>query len=165
MGQTAAETAREIAALRHETERLLDELEGRVHRTLEVRNQVTASVRANPIVLAAGAVVAGLVVLALWYRSWKRARERRKPLNRLRRGVRAFGREAGVRARRAGLALEGHYDEEEPVQGKRTQEPGMVAKLGGAVASAATLALVDRFVRWLSTQRRTTTVQEENTGA
>ena len=52
MGETAADTARELGALRGETERLLDALEGRARRVLDVEQQVEAN---RPLAMALGA--------------------------------------------------------------------------------------------------------------
>jgi hypothetical protein len=153
VGETAADTAREIEALRSETERLLDALEGRARRVLNVRDQVQAQVKSNPalvaLVGAGAALLAVATVLAIWYRNYQRAKEARRPINRLRRGAEVIGTEARERARRAGEAIRGeppYHDEEQAKQ----QESGMAQRLAGAVAASATLALVDQFTRWLA---------------
>ncbi|MBX5492248.1 MAG: hypothetical protein IRZ14_13925 [Chloroflexi bacterium] len=135
MGETAADTAREIAVLRRETERLLDALERRARASLDVRQQVLAH-PALPLVVAGAGAVLGVTVLALWYRSYRRARAARRPLARLQRGVEAFGTEALTRARLAGQALRG----EEPVREAAPPEPPLRPRLLRALAAGATLA-------------------------
>jgi hypothetical protein len=151
VGQTAADTAREVEALRVETERLLDALEGRARRTLDVRQQVQQFAQANPVLaplLPIGAAVLAVgVVLAIWYRNYKRAQEARRPINRLRRGAEHLGEEARARAGRVGRAVRGEPDDAEQA---KQQEASMVQRVAGAVAASATLALVDQFTRWLA---------------
>jgi hypothetical protein len=143
VGETAAATAREIAALRAETERLLDEVEGRARRALDVPKQLAA----NPVFVGVGAVVAVIAVLALWYRSYRRAQEARRPIARLRRGAAALGEQARTRAERIRLALRDVPLEPQPTEGPSAS---LTEKIAGAVAASATLALVDQFTRWLS---------------
>jgi hypothetical protein len=143
VGETAAATAREIAALRGETDRLLDEVEGRARRALEVPKQLAA----NPVFVGLGAVAAVAVVVALWYRSFRRAQEARRPIARLRRGAAAFGETARTRAERIRLALSDVPLEPQPTEAPSASLP---EKIAGALAASATLALVDQFTRWLS---------------
>jgi hypothetical protein len=145
VGETAAETAREVAALRAETERLLDALESQARRTLDVRRQVAT----HPIVVAAVGLVAVLTVLGLWYRSYRRAQEARRPVVRLRRGAAALGEEARTRARRVGRALSGEAEEAKTREAE-AQDASLPQKLLGTMAATATLALVDQVTRWLS---------------
>lgn len=135
MGETAADTAREIAALRQETEQLLDALERRARQGLELRHLVLAqpAVRVAGAAAAAGAV---LVVLALWYRSYRRAQAARRPLARLRREAAAWGTEALARARLAGQALRG----EEPMHEPPAAPPATAPRVLRALAASATLA-------------------------
>jgi len=143
VGETAAATAREITALRGETDRLLDEVEGRARRALEVPKQLAA----NPVFVGVGAVAGIVVVVALWYRSYRRAQEARRPIARLRRGAAALGESARTRAERIRLALS-----DVPLEPQPTEAPSasLAEKIAGAVAASATLALVDQFTRWLS---------------
>jgi hypothetical protein len=157
VGETAADTARELDALRGETERLLDALEGRARRVLDVERQVEAN---RPLVMALGAgaaILAGLTVLLLWYRSYRRAQEARRPINRLRRGAEAVREEATARARGVGRALRGEWAEDEAAtrEQQKAQEVGLPQRLAGAAAAAATMALVDQFTRWLAKQQTT----------
>jgi hypothetical protein len=143
VGETAAATARELAALRAETDRLLDEVEGRARRALEVPKQLAA----NPVFVGLGGAAALVVVLALWYRSYRRAQEARRPIARLRRGAAALGESARTRAERIRLALGDVPLEPQPTEAPSASLP---EKIAGAVAASATLALVDQFTRWLS---------------
>jgi len=141
VGETAADTAREVGALRDETERLLDALEGRTRQLLDVRQQA-ATHPALPVVAGVVAAAAGAVVLVLWYRSYRRAQEARRPINRLRRGLQAAGSEALPRAQMVGEALRGEdvareHVEEEP-QAQRQAIRGIVA--GATLVGAAYLA-------------------------
>jgi hypothetical protein len=135
VGETAADTAREIAALRQETEQLLDALERRAHQGLELRHVVLAQ-PAVRVVGAAAAAGAALLVLALWYRSYRRARAARHPLARLRREAAAWGAEALTRARLAGQALRG----EEPVRELPPVSPATAPRVLRGLAASATLA-------------------------
>jgi hypothetical protein len=157
VGETAADTARELDALRSETERLLDALEGRARRVLDVQQQVEAN---RPLAMALGAgtaIIAVLTVLLLWYRSYRRAQEARRPINRLRRGAEAVREEATTRARRLGRALRGEWEDDEAAvrEQRKAQEVGVPQRLAGAAAAAATMALVDQFTRWLAKQQTT----------
>ena len=160
MGETAADTARELDALRGETERLLEALEGRARRALDVQRQVDAN---RPLLMTLGAgasLLAVLAVLVLWYRSYRRAQEARRPIPRLRRGAEAVREVATTRARRVGRALRGEPEEaEESATRERAKEQqvSLPQRLVGAAAAAATMALVDQFTRWLA-KRQTTGV-------
>jgi type II secretory pathway component PulM len=158
VGETAADTARELDALRGETERLLDALEGRARQALDVQRQVDAN---RPLALALGAgaaLVAVLTVLLLWYRSYRRAQEARRPINRLRRGAAAVRDEASTRARRVGRAIRGEPAEADEAAAReqvKEQSVSLPQRLAGAAAAAATMALVDQFTRWLAKQQTT----------
>lgn len=165
MGETAADTARELDALRGETERLLDALEGRARRALDVQRQVDAN---RPLAMALGAgaaLVAVLTVLLLWYRSYRRAPDARRPINRLRRGTAVVREEASARARRMGRAIRGAPEEADEAAAReqvKEQSVGLPQRLAGAAAAAATMALVDQFTRWLA-KRQTTGVEHSQT--
>jgi hypothetical protein len=135
VGETAADTAREIAALRRETEQLLDALEQRARQGLDLRHVAMAHPAFR---LARGAAVAGgvLVVLALWYRSYRRAQAARRPLARLRREAAALGAEALTRARLAAQALRGAEPIREPPAASAAPAPRVLR----ALAASATLA-------------------------
>ncbi len=162
MGETAADTARELDALRGETERLLDALEGRARQALDVQRQVVAH---RPLVMVLGggaALLAAVTVLLLWYRSYRRAQEARRPINRLRQGAAAVAEEAGARARRVGRALRGEPEEvhEETTRERvKEQQTTLPQRLVGAAAAAATMALVDQFTRWLAKRQSTGVAQ------
>jgi hypothetical protein len=165
VGETAADTAREVGALREETERLLDALEGRARRALDVQSHVESN---RPLAMALGAgaaAIAVLTVLLLWYRSYRRAQEARRPINRLRHGAAAVREEASTRARRVGRAIRGEPEEADEAAAQervKAQEVGLPQRLVGAAAAAATLALVDQFTRWLA-KRQTTGVEQSQT--
>ena len=156
MGETAADTAREIEALRGETERLLDAVEGRARRVLSLRERAQALVKTNPGLTAAvgvgAALLAAATILAIWYRNYRRAKEARRPINRLRQGAEVIGGEARERARRVRQAIRGEPEQHDQEQAKQ-QETGMMQRVAGAVAASATLALVDQFTRWLAKQQ------------
>jgi len=158
VGETAADTARELDALRGETERLLAALESRARRALDVQRQVEAN---RPLVMLLGAgagLLAALTVLLLWYRSYRRAQKARRPINRLRRGAAAVREEATTRARRVGRALRGEPEEADEAAARervKEQQVSLPQRLVGAAAAAATLALVDQFTRWLAKQQTT----------
>ncbi len=139
MGETAADTAREVAALRAETERLLDALDVRVQRSLAVPRQVAAHPALMPI---AGALVA-LSVLLLWYRSWRRAVRARR-LAAERRRAEAVAAELGL-PREALVPAEARRPTE-----PASEEPGLLQRTLGAVAASAVLAGVDMLARRLS---------------
>jgi hypothetical protein len=151
VGETAADTAREVEALRVETERLLDALEGRARRTLDVQGKLQQLRATNPtlaVALGAGsALLAVAVVLAIWYRNYRRAQEARRPIARLRRGAETLGTEARARAERVGRVIRGEPEDQEQA---KQQEASMMQRLAGAAAASATLALVDQFTRWLA---------------
>jgi hypothetical protein len=136
VGETAAETAAEIAGLRTETSRLLDALQQRGQAFIAARRQAVP----QPVALGALALTSGAVVLALWYRSYRRAAARRRT----------------AALRRAGASLP------PAPRGRETAGAGtgLAEKLVGAVAASATLALVDQFTRWLSARRQQTVRRE-----
>jgi hypothetical protein len=158
VGETAADTARELDALREETDRLLQALEARARRALDVPRQVEAN---RPLAMALGAgtaIVATLTVLLLWYRNYRRAQEARRPINRLRRGAATVREEASTRARRVGRAIRGEpeqADEAAAQEQVKEQQTTLPQRLVGAAAAAATMALVDQFTRWLAKQQTT----------
>jgi hypothetical protein len=143
VGETAADTARELAALRTETERLLGALERRAQHTLEVPRQLATAPALVPVVGA----LAGLTVLFLWYRSWRRAvRARRAAAER---------RQAEALARALGLPEPWLSPAAAPTEAARppADEPSLVQRTLGAVAASAVLAGVDLLARRLSAQR------------
>jgi hypothetical protein len=129
---------------------------------LDVQRQIETN---RPLVQALGAgaaLVAVATVLLLWYRSYRRAQEARRPINRLRRGAETVREEATTRARRVGRAIRGEPEEADGAAARervKEQEVGLPQRLAGAAAAAATMALVDQFTRWLAKQR-TTGVQQ-----
>jgi len=136
VGETAAETAGEIAALRTEASRLLDALQHRGQLFIAARRQAVT----QPAALGALALTSGAIVLALWYRSYRRAQAHRRT----------------AALRRAGANPAAMPSSREPV-GTGT---GLAEKLVGAVAAGATLALVDQFTRWLNTRWQQTVRRE-----
>ncbi len=140
MGETAADTARELAALRAEADRLLEVAEARVRRVLDLPEQARAYAAANPSLttaLGVGAAALGTtVVLALWLRNYRRAQVARQRR----------------RAQRAGSAIPAAAAGEAPAP-PPSREPGLAERIAGAVAASATLALVDQFTRWLAERR------------
>ena len=150
MGETAADTARELGALRAESDRLLDALERQAQRSLEVPRQLAALPAVAPIVGA----VAGLTVLLLWYRSWRRAvRSRRAAAERRR--AEAWARALGIPEALSSPAAV-------PIDTSRApaDEPSLVQRTLGAVAASAVLAGVDLLARRLS-QQRSASIQRE----
>lgn len=77
MGETSAETKREIDALRYELTELVDELERRGRRTMDVRSQV-AEVTDRPAARGALAVGLGMALGGVAYYTLTRAQERRR---------------------------------------------------------------------------------------
>jgi hypothetical protein len=143
VGETAADTARELAALRAESERLLDALDRQTQRTLEVPRQLAA----NPALVPVVGAIAGLTVLLLWYRSWRRAvRARRAAAER---------RRAEAWARAMGLPEPSPSPAPAPTEPPRApaDEPSLLQRTVGAVAASAVLAGVDLLARRLSAQR------------
>ena len=112
-------------------------------RTLELPRQLAALPAVAPIV----GVVAGLTVLFLWYRSWRRAvRSRRAAAER---------RRAAAWARALGLPEPSASPAPAPADTSRApaDEPSLLQRTLGAVAASAVLAGVDLLARRLSEQR------------
>jgi hypothetical protein len=133
---------------------------------------VQQRIEANrPLALAMGAgaaAIAVITVLLLWYRSYRRAREARRPINRLRHGAVAVREEATTRARRVSRAIRGEPEEAEAAAAReqvKAQEVSLPQRLAGAAAAAATLALVDQFTRWLAKRQATGTEQSQSAPA
>lgn len=141
MGETAADTAREVIALRAETERLLDAIERRARDTLDVRQQV-AGTQLVKVAAGAAVAVAGAAVLALWIRSLRQARAARRPGYLLERELQAFGDEALQRTYLVAKALRSENDAREaqpaPVSTPKRVLRGLVA--GATLAGGAYLA-------------------------
>jgi hypothetical protein len=150
VGETAADTARELGALRAESDRLLDALERQAQRSLEVPRQLAASPALVPVV----GTIAGLTVLLLWYRSWRRAvRARRAAAERRR--AEAWAQALGIPETLASPAA-GPADTTRAT----ADEPGLLQRTLGAVAASAVLAGVDLLARRLS-QQRSASIQRE----
>jgi len=141
VGDKAADTARELAALRAESDRLLDALERRAQRTLEVPRQFA------PALVPVVGAVAGLTVLLLWYRSWRRAVHARREAAERRRAE-AWARALGLPEPSASPAAAPTETTSAPAEG-----PSLVERTLGAVAASAVLAGVDLLARRLSAQR------------
>ncbi len=149
MGETSIDTARELGALRGETERLLATLEGRAREVAAVGSQARAFVAASPQVATALGVgvgtVATIAVLAIWMRNYRRAQLARRRRALLRAGATRLEDLAET------LSLPGaHPAAAVPAQPAARQGDGLVERVAGAVVASATLALVDQFTRWLS---------------
>ncbi len=139
MGETPADTAREIAALRAEADRLLGVLDVRVQRSLEAPKRLAAHPALAPILGA----VAVLTVLLLWYRSWRRAVRKRR--------LAAERRQAELVAERLGLPREALVPREaRPPVEPAAEEPSLVQRTLAAIVASAVLAGVDLLARRLS---------------
>jgi len=153
VGETSTDTARELAALRGETERLLATLEGQARQVAAVGSQACAFVAGTHNVATALGLGVGtaatIAVLAIWMRNYRRAQLARRRRALLRAGAtrQDLAETLGLPAAHASAAV--------PAQPAGRQGDGLVERVAGAVVASATLALVDQFTRWLSQRQAT----------
>jgi hypothetical protein len=120
MGATPADTEREITRLRGDMTAALEEVERRVRggvrglataearlTSSRAREDVTQRVRENPTLLGVAGVVAAGAVAYGAYAVINTMRQRRKPQNRLKRGVQTVRDEVSERVERLGENVEG----------------------------------------------------------
>jgi len=149
MGETSADTQREIESLRDDIARTVEELERRTRRLVDLRAQAEAHPTALGVVGLG--VLAGLGVVA--YNAVSGYRESRRPVNRLKRRAGDVADEFGERWSRTREAmpyrLVRNYREDESVDTSR-QEPGMLKKLLWMGLSAGAIALAGLLARRVS---------------
>jgi hypothetical protein len=120
MGATPADTEREITRLRGDMTAAIEEIERRVRAGLRgvakaearltsarTRHEAVESARDNPTLLGVAGVVAAGAVAYGAYALVHNMRERRKPQNRLKRGVQNVRDELSERVERLGEGVEG----------------------------------------------------------
>jgi hypothetical protein len=154
VGETAADTARELAALRAETDRLLEELDGRVRRTLDVPQQVATKRAVVQVVVPVLGGLAALAVLLIWLRNWRRAVRARR--------ARAERQQAEALARELGLPPQALLPPAaaEAERAAAADEPSLLQRTLGALAASGVLALVDYLARRFSAAQWSTIRRE-----
>ncbi len=148
MGETSADTQREIESVRDDVSAIVEELERRARRAVDLRAQ--AAEHPQAVGLVGFGVLAGLAVLG--YNAVSDYRESRKPVNRLKRRARGAREDLGERWSRTRESLPlsvSLHREDEPV-GTASREPGMVKKLLWMGLTAGTIALFGLLARRFS---------------
>ncbi len=149
MGETSADTQREIESLRDDIARTVEELERRARRLVDIRAQ--AEEHPTALGVAGLGVLAGIALVA--YNAVADYRENRRPVNRLKRRAGDVADEFGERWSRTREAIPYRFVKnsrgDEPVDASR-QEPGMVKKLLWMGLSAGAIALAGLLARRVS---------------
>jgi hypothetical protein len=146
MGETSADTQREIESLRDDIARTVEELERRARRLVDFRSQAEKHPAALGV-LGFG-VFAGLTAVA--YNAVAGYRESRKPVNRLKRRAGDVADEVGERwshtRERIPYRLVRNDREDEPLDASRA-EPSRMKKLLWMALSAGAIALAGILAR------------------
>jgi hypothetical protein len=150
MGQTSADTQREIESLRDELSATVAELERRARRVVDWRAQAQEHPAALSVVGLG--LLAGVAVLA--YNAVSEYRESRKPINRAKRRAGSMAGEVRDRWGRAREAMPVQVSrrnrdgnrEDESVD-TTAQEPGMIKKVLWAGLTAGVIALFGLLAR------------------
>jgi hypothetical protein len=145
VGKTSAGTEREIESVRDDITAALGELERRTRRVIDL----SAQARRHPVVL--GVVAAGVVAGSSWagYRTFDHFRERRKPVNRLRRRAGRLVDDVDDRLARGRQSLRRYMREDEELDTRR-QEPGLVKNLIWMGLTTGAVALFGLLARRVS---------------
>jgi hypothetical protein len=149
VGETSADTQREIESLRDDVAGTIEELERRARSIVDLKKQAEEHPAAVGVV--GFGLLAGVSVMA--YNALTGYRERRKPVNRLKRRASEVTEELGERwsrTRESMPVVVRNRREDESVDSARG-EPGMLKKLLWMGLSAGMIALAGLLARRLTT--------------